>query len=118
MDGDKQVIKIAEVICAAEHGGQCLSHCDFSCDVKCLSYAKALCNKGYHTTIWHKLADNDLPQRVGLYLCYVRIVGYDRHNKLIDGYGYSVEFFDAGFCTLNKSVIAWAELPEYEEREI
>ena len=77
--------------------------------------AEIIYDTGYHKTIWHKIAEKDLPQQKGNYLCYVHIVGYDRHNELIDGYGYSVEFFDTGFCALNKSVIAWTELPTYKE---
>ena len=77
--------------------------------------AKALDILGYRKIVWHKVAEGDLPQQKGSYLCYVHIIGYDRHNKLIDGYGYRVEFFDTGFYALNGSVIAWTDLPAYEE---
>lgn len=89
--------------------------CQFNGD-KCnqWQHAERLLNKGYQQIEWHKVVESDLPQRAGCYLCYCHILSYDRHNKLIDGYGYSVEFFDTSFCTLNKSVIAWTELPRYE----
>lgn len=77
--------------------------------------AKELIERGWTKQIWHEVADGDFPRQKGNYLCYVHIIGWDRHNELIDGYGYSVEFFDTVFCTLNKSVIAWTEFAAYEK---
>ena len=100
---------------------QLASDMDYGCTKRDLypedatEIAKALDILGYRKTVWHKVADGDLPKESGCYLCYTHITGYDRHNKLIDGYGYSVEFFDTNFYAVNKAVIAWTELPEYSE---
>lgn len=113
MDRNDKVREIAEVICAAEHGGQCLSHCDFSCDVKCTNYAKALIDKGYHRTIWHKVTEGDLPKNDSLVLAFYKPGYYSTklYLKNADGEGW---WYGKSKCK-TEDIIAWTELPTYVE---
>lgn len=78
--------------------------------------AKEIYNAGYHKIVWHKVADGDLPMKSGLYYCYCNLHYFDRHNNVIFDTVYSIEYFNLPFFdTINKSVIAWTELPKYEE---
>ena len=98
---------------ASDVGYSCTKHDIYPEDAT--EIAKALDLLGYRKVIWHKVSEGDLPKEQGLYLCYTHITGYDRHNKLVDGYGCSVEFFDTNFYAINRGVIAWTELPGYIE---
>lgn len=82
--------------------------------------AEALCNEGYHKTVWHKVADGDLPKQengdviaIPVQVCYKNEIG-------IKCNGPCYFFFITGnFRELNSAktldVIAWTELPKYEE---
>ena len=76
--------------------------------------AKELIDMGWTKLVWHKVSEGDLPQKQGLYLCYVHIYTFDWHGNEIGGCGYSVEPFAGVFNSLNASVIAWTELPTYK----
>lgn len=84
-------------------------------DCECYFYASRFFNKGYHKIVWHKVAEGDLPQKQGLYLCHVHIYAFDENGNEIGGYGYRVEPFVGTFDSLNASVVAWTELPKYKE---
>lgn len=63
-------------------------------------------NKGYHKTIWHKVADGDLPDIGKEVLCY------DGENFIVCKRDI-IDWYDTNeFCY---DVIAWAELPQYKE---
>lgn len=58
---------------------------------------------------WHDLRKNpdDLPKRSGEYWCYDEYVGYKEHRKV---------YYDGDiWCASGVKVIAWYELPEFEE---
>lgn len=71
--------------------------------------AKAIYDAGYHRTVWHKVADGDLPNMTNRYLCKM-------------GYGVDILRYDvvrgfllSGYSIDKSKVIAWTELPEYKE---
>lgn len=79
--------------------------------------AKAIYDAGYRKQIWHKVADEELPETDKLVLCFKR-----------DGRGnrrYTTGYLDCNSLWLLQDgsifperidvVIAWAELLEYEE---
>lgn len=84
-------------------------------ECECYSYASRFFNKGYHKTIWHKVADGDLPKKTSLYLCkmiYEETYNYEYKVLLFNTiYG----FHDNGLSIANDTVIAWTELAKYEE---
>lgn len=74
-------------------------------------WAEKILSLGYHKTVWHKVADGDLPKEASLYLCKMK-------HKGLYGYEYKVLFFDDifGFYNIiNDEILAWTELPEYKE---
>ena len=83
-------------------------------------YAEAFINAGYRKTVWHKVADGDLPKQengnviaMPVQACYKNKIGIK-----VNGPCYFF-FIDNTFRSLNSSltldVIAWTELPIYEE---
>lgn len=65
--------------------------------------------------IWHKVADGDLPTRVGQYLCITKTGCYACFNySLVDNAFLEQDALDKEFYITNR-VVAWAALPEYEE---
>lgn len=83
--------------------------------VRCLSYdktAKALDILGYHKIVWHKIADGDLPAD------NQEIRWVDNTNNYYNGfYDSNDQQFRADVgCYFNEDeVVAWTELPTYEE---
>ena len=74
---------------------------------------------GYHKTVWHKVAENDLPKRQGqkVWLCTIS-KDYFMANYWDDTEVGGKQFFEvasAGRITLS-NVLAWMELPKYEEK--
>ena len=83
-------------------------------------YAEALINEGYRKTIWHKVADGDLPKQenanviaIPVQVCYTNEIGIKINSPCY------FFFIDNTFRSLNSTktlnVIAWTELPKYEE---
>lgn len=132
MKTDKE--KIAEVICRVTHK-TLLAHCDMQCDVMCIQYAEELVKQGYHKTIWHKVAEGDLPSKTGDYLtisrsghyCVLKYCAEDFLGPYDEGYDFEKDNnmmnlkkgfndFDSESCEffVTNLAIAWAEVPKYE----
>lgn len=88
-------------------------------DVAAIDAADEILNLGYHKTIWHKVAENDLPKRQGqkVWLCTIS-KDYFMANYWDDVMTGGKQFFEVasvGRITLS-NVLAWMELPKYEEK--
>lgn len=97
--------------CFQYHDATRCSYCD---------YAEAFINAGYHRTVWHKVADGDLPKQengdviaMPVQACIENDIGIKMHSPCY------FFFIDNTFRSLNSNltldVIAWTELPIYEE---
>ena len=80
--------------------------------------AKELIDMGWTKTVWHKVAENDLPKKQGqkVWLCTIS-KDYFMANYYDDTPLGGKQFFEitnAGRITLS-NVLAWTELPKYEE---
>lgn len=86
----------------------------------CHDYVKIFIDAGYHKTVWHKVADGDLPKQengnviaMPVQACYTNEIGIK-----VNGPCYFF-FITGNFRELNSArtlnVIAWTELPKYEE---
>lgn len=82
-------------------------------------YAEIFYNAGYHKTVWHKVADGDLPKpencnviAIPVQACYTNEMGIKINGPCC------FFFIDNTFRSLNiaktLNVIAWTELPIYE----
>lgn len=85
---------------------------EYICSLSLEERAQALSNAGYRKTVWHKVADGDLPKRDDLYLCVC--------GKPNGMHWALVNYIDDGFYDVKNNyseidVIAWTELPKYEE---
>lgn len=78
--------------------------------IKYETIAEDLYNAGYRKQVWHKVANGDLPSITDAYLCEMKWHG-------LDVLFYSIErgFFSSGYPINKDDVIAWTELPKYEE---
>lgn len=86
------------------------------------SVAEALYNAGYRRIVWHKVADGDFPKRHDGEVCAIPVQAYyiDRYGIKSNGPLYYF-FIDNTFHSIGVpdavNVIAWTELPKYEEVE-
>lgn len=85
--------------------------------VACKELAEALYNAGYRKTVWHKVADGDLPNDKRDIVLYFELG--DQIRSTASGY-YDIcvsnfVVYDFG-AVRNQDVIAWTELPRYEEQ--
>lgn len=131
MEDKEQIEEIALTFCPYSgkniygNCGLCINGKERHCD--CFDKAKILVNKGYHKTIWHKVADGDLPKEDKDYLVifqgnYYGVLRYcpyemsDNEDDVLNiqkGFnGFDREMFE---YYLVNTVIAWTELPEYKE---
>ena len=81
--------------------------------------AKALIEEGYHRTIWHKVADGDLPKNANYVLVayhYYSLVSYaiacykGQLSNNFRKWSTTDDYFKH-----DDDVIAWAEFPNYKE---
>ena len=82
-------------------------------DCECYSYARRFFNKGYRKTIWHKVAEDDLPKE-DCEVIFVSDTGYHYggiYVKITDAF-----YADGDTKYDIDEVIAWTELPKYEEQ--
>lgn len=104
------IFNTCEACLEYNHASRCYYH----------EYAKAFINAGYRKTVWHKVADGDLPKQlnkdhvaVPVQVCYVNGIGLKINSPCY------FFFIDNQFRALNSNVtldvIAWTELPTYEE---
>lgn len=73
--------------------------------------AEALYNAGYRKTVWHKVADGDLP------VFGNTVIAYDGFYTFAAYKNYENEWYYVAYDTPACGIIAWAELPEYEGEE-
>lgn len=92
--------------------GICIDGCKGTVGSTAYQIAEDLYNAGYHKTIWHKVADGDLPKNY-------RKVAFiaTNYEYYIGTYIKKDEAFETyiGFGMSKDHVIAWIELPEYKE---
>ena len=73
---------------------------------------------GYRKTVWHKVADGDLPKKQGqkVWLCTISKDYFMANywDSTVVGEKQFFEVASGGRITLS-NVLAWAELPKYEE---
>ena len=119
MSKEEQIKEMAKDIMSGEffdYGIVCKKHtCQLDCDCGGYRIAEELANKGYHKTIWHKVADGDIPKRIGDIIMAIKfdgsIITTTGRYRLYDFY-----ISDIGRIEKEK-VIAWTEPPEYKEVE-
>ena len=85
--------------------------------------AEVLHNAGYRKTVWHKVADGDLPKQENGNVIAMPVQACYKNEMGIKVNGPCYFFFITGnFRELNSGktldVIAWTELPIYEENKI
>lgn len=107
----KEKIELGQIFCG-EYSENCevdRMSCPFS-DCMAEEWAEKILSLGYHKTVWHKVADGNLPEYAGLYLV---VCG--------DGYlpEYDVDFYEnhnGGKRWVHNEgrVIAWTELLPYK----
>ena len=125
MNNEERVKRVAE-IAVKECGRNPNAHSVEEC-IKCQFHprscnqwqlAEKLIDEGYHKTVWHKVTENDLPQKQGqkVWLCTINR-DYFMANYWDDTEVGGKQFFEvASACRITLSnVLAWAELPKYEE---
>ena len=100
--------------CFQYHDATRCSYCD---------YVEAFINEGYHKTIWHKVADGDLPKQENGNVITMPVQACYKNEMGIKVNGPCYFFFITGnFRELNSGktldVIAWTELPIYEVNKI
>lgn len=79
--------------------------------------AKAIHDAGYHKTVWHKVADGDLPAQLKDVLCVTEDIYKDKMITVGCITNNNLWFLE---CDRERwhnieDVIAWTELPEYKE---
>lgn len=123
---NKEIEEIARKLCfrsgAWETCKECFQYHDATRCSYC-DYAEAFINAGYRKTVWHKVADGDLPKpencnviAVPVQACYTNEMGIKINGPCC------FFFIDNTFRSLNMAktlnVIAWAELPIYEVNKV
>lgn len=132
----KEKIELGQIFCG-EYSENCevdRISCPFS-DCMAEVWAEKVLSLGYHKTVWHKVADGDLPTKTGRYLTrydtgYNRVLLYcveDNLGPYDEDYDFEKDDnmmnikkgfndFDDESCEYftTNSVVAWMEIPEYE----
>lgn len=88
-------------------------YCDSDGCIYSDKLAKILFLAGYRKTVWHKVADGDLPKDNSVVYAFCKNGNYTTAlylNNAIDK-----ESWYAMGMRIDKVVIAWTELPKYEE---
>ena len=109
----EEVTKIINKRCEAELGQVHANNKDgkVTKTVDTSLIAKDIINANYHRTVWHKIADGDLPEHIGPYLIVYKDESVPEYD--VDFYE---NFWDGKRWVYNEGrVIAWTELPLYEE---
>lgn len=123
---NKEIEQMARKICSRSDTWNTCEGCfEYHHATRCYyhDYAEAFIDEGYRKTIWHKVADGDLPKQengnviaMPVQVCYKNKIGIK-----VNGPCYFF-FIDNSFRALNShvtlDVIAWTELPTYEGDEI
>lgn len=118
---NNEIEKLARKICPRSDTRNTCEEClEYHHATRCYHhvYAEALINEGYRKTIWHKVADGDLPKpencnviAIPVQACYTNEMGIKINGPCC------FFFIDNTFRSLNiaktLNVIAWTELPIY-----
>lgn len=115
----KQIEEMADKI-RLWREGICIDGCLGTVGSTTYQIAEDLYNEGYRKVVWHKVADGDLPKRQNADTYAIPIQAYYIDFSGIKGNGPLYFYFiDNTFRNLNDckpvNVIAWTELPKYEE---
>ena len=79
------------------------------------SCAESLCDKGYQKIVWHRVADGDLP-KPNTDILFLSVLPSGSQFYDLGVYSYVEKFWYGNRCTTTTDkVIAWTELPTYEE---
>lgn len=119
---NNEIEKMARKICSRSDTWDTCEGClEYHHATRCYyhEYSEAFINEGYRKTVWHKVADGDLPKQlnkdhvaVPVQVCYVNGIGLKINSPCY------FFFIDNSFRALNSNVkldvIAWTELPTYE----
>lgn len=122
MDREKQIKTLTDDIniyldfdgtceCVKEDG-ECYPN--YRVTIETPSLAKRLVNHGWSKIVWHKVADGDLPKYPTFYFCHYKGI----HINSGEPYEADHEMYWNGKRFITDStnqVIAWTELPTYEE---
>lgn len=123
---NNEIEKMARKICFRSSTWETCKRClEYNHATRCsyCDYAEAFINEGYRKTVWHKVADVDLPKQendnviaMPVQACIENDIGVKMHSPCY------FFFIDNTFRNLNSTktlnVIAWTELPTYEENKI
>ena len=123
---NNEIEKMARKICSRSDTWDTCEGClEYHHATRCYyhEYAEAFINAGYRKTVWHKVADGDLPKpengnviAVPVQACYTNEMGIKVNSPCY------FFFITGNFRELNSNrildVIAWTELPIYEENKI
>lgn len=116
---NKEIKEVATIL--SWNAEECKDNCE-ECkydndELPCLAVlqAKALYNAGYCKTVWHKVADEDLPPLEQEVFCYTK-----KHKctvgKLVLTNTWDLQNNSHCYESID-TVIAWTELPKYEGEE-
>lgn len=119
---NNEIEKMARKICPRSYAWDTCEGClEYHHATRCYyhEYVEAFINAGYHKTVWHKVADGDLPKQensniiaMPVQACYINEIGIKVNSPCY------FFFITDNFRQLNSSkilnVIAWTELPRYE----
>lgn len=123
---NNEIEKMARKICLRSDTWNTCEEClEYHHATRCYyhEYAEAFINEGYRKTIWHKVADGDLPKQENGNVIAMPVQACYKNEMGIKVNGPCYFFFITGnFRELNSGktldVIAWTELPIYEENKI
>ena len=110
---NKEIEELAESICQSCKKDFSSEYCCFAKKRPCqgaIAYAETIYNAGYRKTIWHKVADGDLPKVAMHTIVYYKSkLGFTDYRTDL--------FWDGSFVNFGEQVIAWTELSKYEGEE-
>lgn len=123
---NNEIEKMARKICLRSDTWNTCEEClEYHHATRCYyhEYAEAFINEGYRKTIWHKVADGDLPKQENGNVIAMPVQACYKNEMGIKVNGPCYFFFITGnFRELNSGktldVIAWTELPIYEVNKV
>ena len=123
---NNEIENMARKLCFRSDAQETCKECIHYHDATRCSYwdsVEAFINEGYHKTIWHKVADGDLPKQENGNVIAMPVQACYKNEMGIKVNGPCYFFFITGnFRELNSGktldVIAWTELPIYEVNKV
>lgn len=89
-------------------------YCDSEGGIVTEKFAERLFNAGYRKTVWHKVADGDLPKDDSNIIFTITIDGIP--SSTVGWYNARTGVFVSYHFGTFDNVTAWTELPRYEEQ--